>query len=118
MIEHKSDVFIVRFPNLLPPSLRRKMKNSTPFLVINQLIHQESGTASLKKLKFKSWTSPPKTIPVVLAIMGRFNFHAVYGGDVEVHPSESTFESIFDSVPYLYTTTIKSIDDYEIYQLL
>ena len=41
----------------------------------------------------KPCTSPTKTGPVILAIIGRLNHHAIDNGDVEVHPSEYTFES-------------------------
>ena len=40
----------------------------------------------------KSRTSPHKTSPVVLAIMGRLNHHSIDNGDAEVHPSEFPFE--------------------------
>ena len=50
--------------------------------------------------------------------MGRINHHVIDNVDVEVHPSEYPFESISEYVPYTDTTTIKSIDDYEMYQLL
>ena len=36
------------------------------------------------KFHFKSRTSPPKNVPVVLNIMGRINHHAIYNADVEV----------------------------------
>ena len=36
---------------------------------------------------FKYTTSPPNTIPVVLAIMGRLNHHGIDNGDVKVNPS-------------------------------
>ena len=43
--------------------------------------------------------------------MGGLNNHAIDNGDVEVNPSEYPFEYTYDSVPYLGTTMIKSIDD-------
>ena len=63
------------------------------------------------KYHFKSRNSPPKTSPVVSDILGRPNNHSIYNGDVEVHPSEFTFEPNSESVPYPYTTLMKSIDD-------
>ena len=56
--------------------------------------------------------------PVVLVIMGRLNHNTIDNGDVEVHPSDSSFESTSESVPYPDTTTIESIDDDEMYHLL
>ena len=35
---------------------------------------------------FKSRRSPPKTSPMVSAIMDILNHHAIYNGDVEVQP--------------------------------
>ena len=67
---------------------------------------------------FKSRTSPPKTIPVVSAIMGRLNHHTIDNGDVEVHPSYFPVESNSESVIDSYTTPIKSIDDDEMEHLL
>ena len=56
-------------------------------------------------------TSPPKTSPVVSAIVGILNHHAIDNGDVEVHPSDFPFGSNSESVPYPDTNPIKSIDD-------
>ena len=41
---------------------------------------------------FKSRTSTPNTSPVVLAIMGRLNHHAIDNGDVKVHTSDFSVE--------------------------
>ena len=46
---------------------------------------------------FKYRTSPPKTSPMVLDIVGRMNHHAIDNGDVEVNPSEFLFESNSES---------------------
>ena len=67
---------------------------------------------------FKSRTSPTNTRPVVSSIMGRINHHAIDNGDVEVHSSHFPVEFNSESVPYLGTTPIKSIDDYEMDHLL
>ena len=53
-----------------------------------------------------------------MAITGRLNHRAVDNGDVEVYPSEYPFEHNSDYVPDPYTTPIKSIDDYEMYQIM
>ena len=50
--------------------------------------------------------------------MGRINHHAVDNGYVEFSPSGYQFEYTSDSIPDTDTTMIKSIDDYEMDQLL
>ena len=67
---------------------------------------------------FKSSTSPPKTIPVVSAIMGRLNHHSIDNSDVDFHPSEFLAESNYESVPDHDITLGKLIYDDEIYHLL
>ena len=62
--------------------------------------------------------SPPKISPVVSAIMGGLNHHAIDNGDVEVHPSEFTVKSNSESIPDPDTTPIKSIFDDEIDHIL
>ena len=74
--------------------------------------------SQLRAVHFKYRTSPPKTSPVVLAIMGRLHHHAIDNGDVEFHTSEYSFESTSKYVPHTDTTLIKSIDDDEMDQLL
>ena len=66
----------------------------------------------------KSRTSPTKTIPVVSAIMGRLNHHAIDNGDVDVHPSYFPVESNSESIPDPDTTPVKSIDDDEMDHIL
>ena len=62
---------------------------------------------------FKYMTSTYKTNPIISAIMGRLNHHAIDNGDVKVNNSEFTVEYNSESVPDLDTTLIKSIDDDE-----
>ena len=56
---------------------------------------------------FKSRTSPPKTSPLVSAIMGRLNHHSIDNGDVKVPASELPVGSQSESVPDPDTTLIK-----------
>ena len=63
----------------------------------------------------KSRSSPSRTNPVVSALMGKLNHHAIDNGDIT---SDVPVESIYDSVLYPDTTPIKSIDDYEMDNLL
>ena len=67
---------------------------------------------------FKYQTSPPKTSPMVSAIMGRINHYAIDNGDVAVHPSDYPFKSTYKSFPYQDTTPIKPIDDDEMDHIL
>ena len=60
-------------------------------------------------------SSPSITNPVVSAIMGKLNHHAIDNGDIT---SDVPVQSSYDSVPDLDTTTIKSIDDDEMDHLL
>ena len=48
---------------------------------------------------FKSRTSPTKNSPVVSAIMGIMNNHAIDNGDVDFHPSKFPAESNSEYVP-------------------
>ena len=56
---------------------------------------------------FKSSTCPPKTRPLVSAIMGRLNHCVVDNGDVEFRPSNFPVEFNSESVPDTDTTTVK-----------
>ena len=117
-IVHKSDVWIIRGPNLLPPSLRIKMNQ------FNTLHGQEPNeppwvwNSQPPAAHFKSRISPPKTIPVVPDILGRLNNCDIGHGYVQDQPSEFPFESNYEYVPDTDTTLIKSIDDDEIDHLL
>ena len=55
---------------------------------------------------------------MVLAIVGRLNNHTIGNGDIEVQPSEFPVEFYSESVTYLDTTPVKSIDDDEMDHLL
>ena len=64
---------------------------------------------------FKYRSSPSRTNPVVSAITGILNHNAIDNGDIN---SDVPVESSYDSVPYPDTTTIKSIDDDKMDNLL
>ena len=51
-------------------------------------------------------------------MIGKRNQHTIDKGDVEVHPSEYTFEYTSEYVPYPEITPNKSIDDGETDQIL
>ena len=51
-------------------------------------------------------------------LMGRINHHAINNGDVEVHPSDTPVEFNSEYVPDPDTTSIQSIDDYQMDHLL
>ena len=92
-IVHKADTCIIRDPKLLPPSLIIMMNK------FNDLHGEESteppidSNIQTPEAHFRSRNSPPKTSPVVSAIIGRLNHCAVDNSDVEVHPSEFPVES-------------------------
>ena len=67
---------------------------------------------------FKSRTSPSKTSPVVSAIMGRINNHAIDNGDVKVPTSEFPVQFNSELVPDPDTNPIKPIDNDEMDHLL
>ena len=75
-------------------------------------------SSQISDVHFKFLTFPLKTSLVVFSITWRLNYHDVDNGGDEVHPSECPFESTSGSVPYPYTTPIKSIDYYNMYQVL
>ena len=50
--------------------------------------------------------------------MGKLNHHAIDNGDIQIPTSGVPVESNYDSVPDPDTTTIKSIDDYEMDHIL
>ena len=57
---------------------------------------------------FKYRTSTSRTNPVISAIMGKLNHHAINNVDVKIPTSDVPVESNYDSVPDPYTTPIKS----------
>ena len=116
-IEHNYDALIIRGPKLLPPSPRRKMNQFNNLNGDEQNEPLREWNRKIPAVHFKSLTSPSKTNPVVLAIMGRLYHHAIDNGDVEVYPSDYLFESTSESVTDTYTTMTKSIDDDEMDQL-
>ena len=59
------------------------------------------------KANFKSNTSPTQTSPAVSAITRRLNHRVIYNDNIEVQPSELTFESNSEFVPDPNTTLIK-----------
>ena len=71
--------------------------------------------SQLPSSPFKYRSSPSRTYPVVSAIMGKLDHHAIDNGDIT---SDVPVESSYDSVPYPDTTPIKSNDDDEMDHLL
>ena len=64
---------------------------------------------------FKSRSYPSRTNPVVSAIMGKLNHHAIDNGDIT---SDIPVEYSYESVPDPDSTPIKSIDYDEMDHLL
>ena len=90
-IGHKTDACIIRGANFLPPSLRGKMNKFNALRGNEPTKPPRERNSQPPPAHLKSRTSPPKTSPVVLAIMVRLNIHAIDNGDVEVHPSDFPF---------------------------
>ena len=117
-IGHKADACIICGPKFIPPSLTRKVNQ---FSAIHGDEPKESPiewNSQPPADYFKSRSSPSRTNPVISAIMGKLNHHAIDNEDVKIPTSEVPFESNYDSVPDPYTTPIKSIDDDEMDHLL
>ena len=117
-IVQKADACIIRGPEFLPPSLRRKMNH------FNELHGDEPKEPPRERnsqppaAHFKSRSSPSRTNPVISANTGKINHHAIDNGDVKIPISDVPVESSYESVPDPDTTTIKSIDDDEMDHLL
>ena len=108
-IGHKSDICIICGPKLLPQSLRRNINQQNSLHGYEQTVTPRECNIQTPATHLKSSTSPPKTNPVVSAIMGILDTHSIYNCDVEVHPSSFPAEYKSESVPDLDTTPIKSI---------
>ena len=87
IIGHEADGCILHGPNSLPPSIRRKIIQFNALRGDEPTDLPRDWNSQHPEVHFKSRTSPLKTSPVVLAIIGRLNRHAVDNGDVEVRPS-------------------------------
>ena len=89
IIVHKADACIIRGKKFLPPSLRINMNN------FNALHGDEPNEPPREcyiqppAAHFKSTTSPSRTNPVISAIMGKLNHHAIDNSDVKILTSES-----------------------------
>ena len=68
-------------------------------------------TTSRNHFKYRS--SPSRNNPVISAIVGKLDHHAIDNCDVKIPTSEFPVESNYDSVTDTYTTLIKYIDDNE-----
>ena len=86
-IGHKADSWITREPKFLPPSIKRNMNISTPFMVKNQTTHQNSGKDNLQNINSNPGPLTPKPVlwfqllwrdwiitPLVMVIL-RFTLH-------------------------------------------
>ena len=117
-IRHKADSCIICGPKFLPPSLRRNMNQFNSLHGDEPNEPPREWSSQPPEAHFKSRTSTSNTSPVVSAIMGRLNHHAIDNGDVKVPTSEFPVEFNSESVPDSDTTPIKSIDDDEMDHLL
>ena len=117
-IGHKADAWIISGPKLIPPSLRRKMNQFNALHGNEPKEPPREWNSQRPASHFKSRTSPSITNPVISDIIGRLNHHGIDNGDVKIHTSEFLVDSNSESVPDPDTTTIKSIDDYDMDNIL
>ena len=117
-IGHKACACFIGGLNFIPTSLRIKINQSNSLRGDEPTEPPREWNNQPPEVHFKYRTSPPKTSPVVLYIIGRLNCLSVDNGYVEVYPVEYPFEYTCDSVTDPDTASIKSIYDGEIYQLL
>ena len=87
-VGHKSDACIIRGPKSLLLSIRIKMNQFNNLHGYEPTDPPGEWNRKPPAAHFKYKTSPPKTSPVVSAIIGRLNHHVLDNGDVEVHPSD------------------------------
>ena len=106
---------VIRGPNFLPPSLRRKMNQFNALHGEEPKDPTRDWNSQPPVDHFKSKSSPSRTNPVFSAIMGKLNHHAIDNGDIT---SDISVESSYDSFPYPDTNPIKYIDDDEMDHLL
>ena len=109
-IGHKYDAFIIRRHKFLPPSLRRNMNQFNALHVDKPKELPREWNSQPPSDHFKSKSSPSITNPVVSAIIGKLNHHAIYNGDII---SDFPVDYSYYSIPDSDTTPIKSIDDYD-----
>ena len=118
IIGHKADACIIRGTKSLPPSLRIKMNK---FNAVHGDKPKESPREwNCKPLtdNFNYRTSTSRTHPVMSAIRGELNHHAIYNRNIKIPTSDVPVDSKYDSVTYPDTTPIKSINDDEMDNLL
>ena len=106
-IGHKADACIIRGPKLLPLSLRRKINQLNALHGDEPKEPPREWNSQPPEAHFKSRSSPSRTNPVILAIMGKINHHAINNGDIKIPTSEVPVESNYDSVSYPDTAPIK-----------
>ena len=98
---------MIRDPKFLPPSLRIKTNQLNALHGDEPTDPPRGWNRQSPSSNLKIRTSTHRTSPVVSAIMGILNHHAIDNGDVEFHHSEFLFESNYESAPCPYTTKIK-----------
>ena len=107
-IGHKADACIIRGPKFLPPSIRIKMNQFNALHGDEPKEPPREWNRQPPEAHFKSRSSPSRTNPVVSAIMGKLNHHAIDNGDIT---SDVPVYSNYYSVPDPDNTPIKSIYD-------
>ena len=117
-IVHKSDACIIRGPKFLPLILSRNINQFNALHGEEPKEPPREWNSQPPEARFKSRTSPSRTNPVISAIMGKLNHHAIDNGDVKIPTPEFPVESNSESVTYPETNPIQSIDDDEMDYIL
>ena len=93
-IGHKADACIIRGPKFLPPSLRIMMNQFNALHGDEPKEPPREWNIQPMAAHFKSRSSPSRTNPVVSAIMGKLNHHAIDNVDITSYvPVESSYDS-------------------------
>ena len=95
--------------NVFLPSLRRNINQFNTIHGDKSKEPPRERNSQPPAAHFKSRASPSKTNPLISAIMGRLNHHAIDNGYVRITTSEFPVESDSESVPDPDTNPIKSI---------
>ena len=83
-IGHKADACIIRGPKFLPPSLRKKINQFNSLQGDETKEPPRERNSQYPEAHFKYRSSASITNPVISAIMGKLNHHAIDNSDVKI----------------------------------
>ena len=105
-IGHKSYSYIIHGPKFLPPSLREKNNQFNSLHGDEPKEPPRYFNSQPPADYFESRISPSRTNPIISAIMGKINHHAIDNGDVKILTSDFPAKYNYESVPDPDTTPI------------